>query len=184
MLHARYARWIQGPAFTGWQAHFAGVLVVAVPTITRAAMNGLVTGCEFTPYLPFVLLSAILLRWWQAAGVALASVAIMGGLVTGSTNQLMAECFISAAGVFLAGSAVTIGTVVLMRRVFAESQARGVEESAGGIVFSLGDNNEVWASWYGSDQPVRLGTQDKVEYMMADFLAQGELGRRLSAHRN
>jgi hypothetical protein len=107
----------------------------------------------------------------------------MGGLFAGPMPEhLMSECFISAASVFLAGSAVTIGTVVLMRRVLAAAQTWGVVESAGGIVFSLRDD-EVWASWYGSDQPVRLGSQDKVEYMMADFLAQGELGRRLSAQR-
>src|SRR6187455_2899307 len=143
MLQTQYARWLEGPAFTGWQAHLAGALVVAVPTIARVAINGLVTGCEFTPYLPFVLLAAILLRWWQAVGVALASVAIMGGLVTGSTNQLMAECFISAASVFLAGAAVTIGTVVLMRRALAAAQTWGIVEAAGGIVFSLRDD-EVW----------------------------------------
>ena len=182
MLQTQYARWLEGPAFTGWQAHLAGALVVAVPTIARVAINGWVTGCEFTLYLPFVLLAAILLRWWQAAGVALASVAIMGGLITGPMPEhLMSECFISAASVFLAGSAVTIVTVVLMRRVLAASQNWRAMEYAGGIVFSLRDD-EVWASLYGSDQPVRLGSQEKVEYMMADFLAQGELGRRLSRH--
>jgi hypothetical protein len=184
MLQTQYARWLEGPAFTGWQAHLAGALVVAVPTIARVAINGWVTGCEFTPYLPFVLLAAILLRWWQAAGVALASVAIMGGLLAGPANQhLMSECFISATSVFLAGSAVTIGAVVVMRRALAASQAWRVAESADGIVFSLKDDG-VWASWHGSDQPVRLGSQEKVEYMMADFLAQGELGRRLSGQRN
>ena len=143
-------------------------------------MNGLVMGCEYTPYLPFVLLSAILLRWWQATGVVLTSVAVMGILVQSTAGEhLTSACFTSATSVFLASSAATISAVLVMRRVLAVSQTGRVVEDAGGIVFSLKDD-EVWASWYGSDQPVRLGTQEKVEYMMADFLAQGELGRRLA----
>lgn len=182
MFQARYGEWLKEPTPTGSLALFVGVLAVAVPSIARAAVSGLVTGCEFTPYLPFVLLAAVLLRWWQAMSVALAAVAIMGGWILGTASEhLMSACFTSSAGVFLAGSALTIGTVVLMRRALAASRPRSVQEPADGIVFSLRDN-KVWASWHGSDQPVCLGTQDHVEYMMSDFLAQGELGRRLSRH--
>jgi hypothetical protein len=184
MTQVGYARWLRGLPLTGWPALFVGVLAVVVPTMVRAAVNGLVMGCEYTPYLPFVLLSAILLKPWQATGVVLASVAIMGGRLMGSTSDhLTSACFTSATGVFLAASAVTIGAVILTRRAIAPARTRNGDEATGGIVFSLEDN-EVWASWYGSDQPVRLGTQDKVEYMMADFLAQGELGRRLAAKRD
>src|SRR5689334_19472552 len=66
---------------------------VAIPTLFRAAINGVVTGCEFTPYLPFVLLAAILLRWWLVALVTAASVAIMGGLFEGSLLHPV-PCFI------------------------------------------------------------------------------------------
>jgi len=58
-------------------------------------------------------------------------------------------------------------------------EKRGVDESLGGIVFSL-EKGQVWASWYGQGPPVLLGSQRKVGEMMKDFLAQEELARRLS----
>jgi hypothetical protein len=180
MSQAGYARWLLAPQFTGRVALFCGIAAVAVPTIVRAAVNGIVTGCEFTPYLPFVFLSAILLKWWQASGIALVSTAIMGGLLLDpSSEHFLSECFISSAGMFLAGSAAMIGAAILTRHTIAHLQARGADESAGGIVFSL-ENDQVWASWYGSDEPVHLGSQQKVETMMTDFLAQLELGKRLN----
>jgi len=142
-------------------------------------MAGVVTGCEFTPYLPFVLLSAILLRWWQAAAVAVTSVAIMGGLFQGSLMHPM-SCFLPAAGMFLTSSAAMIGMAVLVRRLFRALQNPGADESEGGIVFSL-EQGLVWASWYGQGAPVRLGTRRKVAHMMEDFLAQEELAQRLTS---
>lgn len=178
MILAGLIRWLQAPPATGRLALLCGIFAVAIPTLIRAAIDGVVTGCEFTPYLPFVLLSAILLRWWQASAVALASVAILGGLFMGPPSVFLAsECFLSSSGIFLASSAMMIGAVMLIRGVFAAIQRR--DESAGGIVFSL-EKEEVWASWYGSGPPVRLGSQKRVEEMMEDFLAQGELGKRLT----
>lgn len=180
MTSNRIARWLSAPVVTGPMALICGMIAVALPTIVRAAVNGSVTGCEFTPYLPFVLLSAILLRWWQAGAVALASVAIMGGLFVGSLDEFHGQpCFISAAGIFIGASAIIVAVVAMLRRVMADFQSRGVDESAGGIVFSL-EQDQVWASWYGSGPPMRLGSRRKVEAMMEDFLAQGELAKRLS----
>nr|ABN71544.1 hypothetical protein [uncultured bacterium] len=172
------ARWLQAPPITGRLALLCGLCIVAVPTGVRAAINGAVTGCEFTPYLPFVLLAAILLPWWQAGIVALASVAILGGLFSGPGHQLMAECFLTGAGVFLASSTLLVGVVVLIRQVFSATHLRGCDETAGGVVFSL-EKNEVWASWYDQGPPVRLGSKQKVEAMMEDFLAQVEVAKRL-----
>src|SRR4051795_10374793 len=114
MVRAELLRWLLGPRLSGWQVLFCGLIAIWIPTIIRLAVNGLVTGCEFTPYLPFVLISAILLRWWQAGAVALGSVAIMGGLFSDSHN-FMLPCFTSAAGIFLASSAVMIGVPVGLR---------------------------------------------------------------------
>jgi hypothetical protein len=148
--------------------------------VVRAAVSGVVQGCEFTPYLPFVLAAAILLRWWQAGLVAAACVATLGGLFVGPSNEsLTSACFVSGAGIFLAGSAMMIGMVMFVRRAIATPQNRGFDESSGGIVFSLEDG-EVWASWYGQGAPVRLGPQRKVAEMMEDFLAQVEIGKRLT----
>jgi len=146
--------------------------MIALPTVARAAMNGTVTGCEFTPYLPFVLLSAILIGWWQASAVALISVAIMGGLfITPPISSLEKSCFLAGAGMFLAAAATMIGTAVIVRRAFAFLHRRGADEAGGGIVFSVAQG-EVWASWYGLAAPVRLGAERKVAETMERFLAR------------
>jgi hypothetical protein len=173
MVRAGLVRLLSAPALGGWKALLLGILLVAIPTLVRLATEGTVTGCEFTPYLPFVLISAILLRSWQAGAVALASVAIMGGLFVGPPGPLFdAVCFASAAMIFLASSAAIIGIALLVRRTISALQKRG-RDSSGGVIFSL-ERGEVWASWHGQDLPVRLGSQKRVSEMMKDFLAHSE----------
>jgi hypothetical protein len=173
MVRSVLVRLVSAPPSGGWQALVLGILLVAVPTIIRLAIAGTVTGCEFTPYLPFVLVSAILLRWWQAGVVVLASIAIMGGLFVGPQGPLFdAACFASAAATFLASSAAMIGVALLVRRTIFALQKRG-RDSSGGVIFSL-EGGEVWASWHGQDLPLRLGSQKRVAEMMKDFLAHSE----------
>ena len=81
MFRVYFNRWLRAPLLTGRMALFCAMFAVGLPTLVRAAANGAVTGCEFTPYLPFVFICAVMLRWWQAAAVALGSVAILGGLM-------------------------------------------------------------------------------------------------------
>jgi hypothetical protein len=178
MFRAALTRWLQAPPVTGWLAFVFALVALWVPTIIRLSVSGVVTGCEFTPYLPFVLLCAILLRWWQASAVAVAAVAILGGLFAGAPQHNPA-CFMPAAAIFLASSAVMIGVAILVRSVIVALQKSGADESSGGVVFSL-EKGQVWASWYGQGSPVLLGSQRKVSAMMEDFLAQEELGRRLN----
>ena len=80
---------------------------------------------------------------------------------------------------FLGASAIILAVATMIRRVMEEFHNRSIDEIAGGIVFSL-EKGQVWASWYGSGPPMRLGSRRKVEAMMEDFLAQGELAKRLS----
>ena len=180
MFQTGIHRWLRTPLITGRLAFLCGVVAVAVPTIVRAAVDGVVTGCEFTPYLPFVLITALALGWWQAGAVALVSAAI-GGVLFGPAHQHFASsCFMSGAAMFLASSAIMIGVVVLLRRTIAAIQNRGASD--GGVVFSL-KGDQVWASWYDQGPPVRLGTEGDVSAMMADFLAQVELGKRLTGQK-
>lgn len=180
MIRNRLAQWLWAPALEGRLALVCGVAAVALPTGIRSVLNGTVTGCEFTPYLPFVLLAAISLRWWQVGAVALASVAIMGGLFVVPLDELHGQsCFISAAAMFLGASAIIVAVATMVRRVIADAQRRRVDDSEGGVVFSL-EKGQVWASWYGSDPPMRLGSEERVGTMMEDFLAQVELGKRLA----
>jgi hypothetical protein len=180
MIGRRFTQWLWAPVVTGRLAILLGAVAVAIPTVVRAAVHGTVTGCEFTPYLPFVLLAAILLGWRHATVVALASVAILGGLFAGPPNEFLKEpCTVSAAGIFLGSSAMIIASVAAVRRMIVELQIRRSGAPNGGIIFSL-DKDKVWASWNGSGPPLLLGSQDRVETMMEDFLAQSELGRRLT----
>ncbi|HEY5721651.1 MAG TPA: hypothetical protein VIT45_04965 [Allosphingosinicella sp.] len=47
------------------------------------------------------------------------------------------------------------------------------------IVFSLADGF-AWVSWPGTDAMMRLGAYETVTAGMRDFLAQGEVGERLT----
>lgn len=179
MFRAELIRWLQGPPFKGWQGIACAIIAIGLPTAVRASLEGAVTGCEFTPYVPFIFICAILTPWWAAAVAALASVAIMGGLLGGSPAHGL-SCFVPSVGMFLASSTVMIGAAILIRSVIVAIQKRGADESLGGIVFSL-EKGEVWASWYGQGPPVLLGSQRKVSEMMRDFIAQEELARRLTA---
>ena len=180
MIGAGVSRWLEATPLPGRLAWPCGLAAVALPTVIRAAVDGVVTGCEFTPYLPFVLIAALLLRWWQAALVTLASVAVLGGVFTGQLQDL--ACFAWSAAIFLVSSAVMIGLVAMVRSLIAAIRARGAEAASEEIVFSL-EKGEVWASWYGDEAPVRLGAHPKVARMMEDFLAQEEVGKRLSGRR-
>jgi hypothetical protein len=180
MTQGGYSQWLVRPPLAGRSALLAAVMAVALPSLIRFAIEGVLQGCEFTPYLPFVFLSAILLRWWQAALVAAASVAVMGGMLMDMPyGHLTSTCFQASALTFVAGSAAMIAAAAAIRRAISALHARGADEANGGIVFSLHDN-AVWATWYGLDEPVRLGSQHKVESMMTDFLAQSEAARRLN----
>ena len=179
MIATRLTRWLKAPFVTGRLAILCGVVAVGVPTLIRIAINGAVTGCEYTPYLPFVLLSAILLGWWQAGLVALASAALFGGVFAIPLKDFFEDsCVMSSAGIFLAASAMIIGIVFLVRRAIAVILGHP-DEASGGVIFSMEDG-QVWASWYGQGPPVCLGSQKRVGKMMEDFLAQEELVSRLN----
>lgn len=174
MPTAGLIRLLQAPALSGGMALLFAAAAVALPTLVRAAVSGEVTGCEFTPFLPFVFLSAILVRWWHAAAVSLSAVGILGGFFGGPLIYHL-TCFLYASTVFLVSSAMMIGIAVLIRRFVAGLHDRG----GGEVVFSL-EAGEVWASWYDDGAPVRLGPKDKVAPTMRNFLAEDEVGKRLT----
>ena len=177
MIRAGLTRWLQGPPLTGRNALLCVIAAVAIPTIIRAAVSGVVTGCEFTPYLPFVFLSAILLRWWKAAAVALASVAILGGLFAGPHQA--AACFIPSAGIFLASSAAMIGMV-------GADQGRDRRHPEPRRRRALGRDRLQPGEWRGLGELVRRRPAvaprlaARVSRMMKDFLNQEEVGKRLN----
>jgi hypothetical protein len=81
----------------------------------------------------------------------------------------------------LLSSALIIGLVFLFRRLLAQRQRQEISPEPVGIVFSREKGN-VWASWYGDDPPICLGSESRVATMMEDYLAQVKLANRLCDH--
>ena len=159
----------------GTLAFIGGLAAIAMPTLVRASVDGAVSGNAFIPYLPFVLLSALLLDWKYAAGVALAS-SIVADLM-----------FVDPRFVFIAGPTDVFGmSAFLAASAFAICLVRasktfiqGSRPIGEGIIFSL-EQGQAWASWYRNGSRVRLGSKDEVAEMMKDFLAQLEVGECLN----
>ena len=171
------------PSVTGTRAIGLVTLCIAIPTSIRAAVDGFVTGCEFSVFLPFVLVAAIFMEWRYAAIVALGSVGLADYLFMTHTAFLEGPCDIYVTGVFLTISTLIIGLVQGIRLRFAGIISTDRSEfAAGQVVFSL-ENNQAWAGWHGRKTMVQLGTKDDVAEMMEDFLAQLELAERLNSPR-
>jgi len=173
-------RWLESHPFNGRAAIVVGATAVAIPTAIRFAVDGVVSGIPVTGYVPFVLISAVLLGWLNASMVAVASALIGDALFVGPANELLeGPSDVFTVGLFLIVSGVLIGFVELVRRIVAEDDHIEVDREPSGIIFSL-EKGQAWASWRGQGEPVRLGPQAEVAEMMEDFLAQVELGKRLA----
>jgi len=173
--------WLAAPTIKGARALAFGIAMVAVPTAIRAAVDGFVTGCEFTVFLPFVFVSAFFMEWRYAAAVSLACVGLADYLfMAPPPSFLHGPCDTYVVGVYLAASAMMIGAVAVVRKMVAASFSPGdLEDKAGPVVFSL-EEDQAWAGWHGRRSTVRLGQKDDVAEMMEDFLAQLELAERLN----
>ena len=176
----RLVGWLAAPPVKGVRALILTMVMVAIPTVIRGAVNDFVSGCEFSVFLPFVFVSALLMEWRYAAVVALACVGLADYLfMTPPQSFFRGPCDTYAVGVYLAASALMIAMVGLIRRLVASSFSPGdLEYQRGAVVFSLEDD-QAWAGWHGRRGTVRLGQKDEVAAMMADFLAQLELAERL-----
>ena len=170
-------RWLVATPIAGKPAFTLAVAAVALPTLYRASLTGMVMGIGYCPYLPFVLFSALFLGWRQAAAVALVSVLVVDVLFTGPRFQLFEgpTDMLGDLG-FLVVSALIIALVQAIRTAFEDLIG---PTAADGVFFSL-ENGQAWASWPTAGFHLRLGPQDNVAEMMKDFVAQVELGKRLN----
>ena len=173
-------KWLVTTPLTGKPALMFAVAAVALPTFYRLALDGMVMGIGYCPYLPFVLLSAVLLGWRQAAVIALVSVAVVDTLFVGPRFQILEgpTHMLGDLG-FLVVSALIIALVQAIRTAFDDLVG---PIGDGGIIFSLKDG-QAWASWPTAGYHLRLGPQDDVAEMMKDFVAQVEIGKRLNRER-
>jgi hypothetical protein len=182
MVKGFWKKAIQARPLRGSWALLSGLALIAVPTLIRASVDGSVSGSVFLPYFPFVLVSALLLKPAHAAVVALVSAAMADLLFMHPEFTLVAgPSDLFGAAVFLVSSALMITVVQAARSLIADYLSPdSADATAGGIVFSS-EEGQVRASWYSARPPVHLGPQSEVARMMADFLAQVELGERLTA---
>ncbi len=179
MIRLALASVLTMPTITGPLAALTGLGALAIPTGILSLDHSLPAGACCTTYFPFVLLSAVLMRPAFASAVALGSTGLADALFMGPRGHLFESPMDSFGDMAsLVSAALVIGVVYLFRRIIAESR-RQATESPSGIIFSL-DKGDALASWKGSGRPVRLGPHEEVEAMMQDFLAQLEVGRRLT----
>jgi hypothetical protein len=183
MRRKRFFRsWLLAPPLSGKLAIACSLTAVAVPTLIRLAFDGMVMGVDCVAYTPFVLIAAVLMSWRYAAFVAVSSMLVCDYLFMGLPDRLFeSETDWFAMSIFLAYCLLVIGLAQGIRKMVATFPRRAdPEEDSSGIIFSL-ENGQAWASWSGGDAPVPLGPCDEVAEMMEDFLAQVELGKRLTA---
>ena len=174
-------KWLIAPPLTGRSALLCAIILLAVPTLLRAAVGSTVSEAGFVTYTPFVLLSALLLRWPHAVLVAAAAAMLGDYMFVGPPHRLMDTADDLFGGtVFLLSSALIIGLGHAMKCIVSDRLwLYGAEDLPNGVVFSLREG-QAHVSWYGERSFVHLGPEEEVAELMKDFLAQCELGRRLA----
>jgi hypothetical protein len=100
----------------------------------------------------------------------------------GHEHSPFETCDLFGIGIFMLASALIIASVELPRQFPKKTFCSAPDNEPAGIVFSL-EKGQPWVSWYGEKCPVRLGPQGEVADMMQDFLAQLEVGERLTRRR-
>lgn len=183
MISDRFTRLMLAPPASGWKALSYGVLLVALPTAIRLALSPFIDRLPFFPYVPFVILAAILLEWKYAAAVAFACWVVADLLFIQPLYQVgFGPYQLTGFLIFFMSAALVIGTAEAARRVVENSlRPTRPQGLATPVIFSL-EGGLAWASWQGSHSWVRLGPQEEVAEMMRDFLAQLELGKRLNRY--
>ena len=174
---------LEQPSVAGVAALLCTFAAVALPTIIRCLVDNHVTGIAFSPYLPFVLLTAVFVGWKHAALAALISAAVADLLFIDPRFEPLAGPTDAFGILIFLLCATLIITLVQATRLALQGRPttkRGDGQT--GIIFSL-ESWQAWASWAGSGCPVRLGPESEVAEMMHDFLAQLELGKRLNGGR-
>ena len=170
-------KWLVATPLGGRLALLLAVAAVSLPTLYRLSLDNMVMGIGYCPYLSFVLLSALLLGWRHAAAVALVSVIVVDFLFAGPRFQLLEGPTDMLGDIaFVVISAFIIALVQAIRMALDDLVG---PTGPGGVIFSLQDG-QAWASWPTAGFHLRLGPRDDVAEMMKDFVAQVEMGKRLT----
>jgi len=168
------------PPFAGPSATLLSVAAVAVPTGILSLNHALPAGACCTTYFPFVLLTALLLGPIHASAVAIGSAGLADALFMGPRFKLFESPMDEFGDIAsLVSFALMICVICLFRSLLAQHNRRQISMSSSGVIFSL-EKGVAWARLPGAAGPVRLGPEAEVAGMMQDFLAQLELGKRLT----
>ena len=176
----RLSRLLLAPPATGSLALGYGIALTAIPTAIRLVIGLYIDRLPFLPYLPFVIVAAIVLEWRWALATALASWIVADLLFIGPRYHLgFGPYELIGFTIFLVSTMLLIALAKAVR-VIVENSLRPARPDgiAAPVVFSL-EGGQAWASWYGSHSWVRLGPENEVAEMMRDFLARRELAERL-----
>ena len=177
-------RSLEKPPVTGIYALVCVIAAVALPTIIRCLVDDAVTGVAFSPYIPFVLLAAVLVEQKYAVSVAVVSAAVADLLfIEPRFEPLAGPTDAFGIFIFLVSAALIVGLIHVARLAIASHpRPAACGDGRTGIIFSL-EKGQALASWSGSGRPLRLGPESEVAEMMQDFLDQLELGKRLNDRR-
>jgi hypothetical protein len=109
------------PPLGGGVAFAVALLAVVLPTLVRLAVDGAVSGTAFSPYLPFVLLSALLLPSTATIAVVLSSAVVADFLFMEPYFRLAAAADdLFGIAVFLVTSGIAILAVRSVRLLLHE----------------------------------------------------------------
>lgn len=170
-----------GPQLSGRDALLCAAAALAAPTLLRVAIDGYVEDLAFTAYLPFVLLSAVLLDWRAASAVALGSALLADLLFVAPRGQVL-ESPSDLFGLTFFGltALLAIAIVNVVRKATSHPLQVGRPiDTPKPIIFSLKDG-QACVSWEDGPAFVPLGRGDEVAEVMREFLAQQAVGERLS----
>ena len=176
----RLSKLLLAPPATGIRALGYGIALIAVLTVMRLLIGLYIDRLPFLPYLPFVIVAAIVLDWKWAVATALGSWIVADLLFIGPRYQLNFGAYEQVGLTIFLVSTVLLIAFAKAVRVIVENSLRPARPDgiAAPVVFSL-EGGQAWASWYGSHSWVRLGPENEVAEMMRDFLARRELAERL-----
>jgi hypothetical protein len=174
-------KWLLGPPVTGLPALAVAIAAVLLPTLVRGAVDGVVDGFVFATYYPAILLAVMVLDWRLAAATAIAASLVGDLLFMGLPSDLLNSATdLFGVSLFVFYSAMVIYLMRAVRRAVGDPLwLKGPDEEPAEIVFSL-ERGHACVSWRGERSFVPLGPEREVAAMMEDFLAQLELGKRLS----
>lgn len=176
----KLSRLLLAPPAAGMRALLYCIVLIAIPTAIRLLLGLVIDRLPFFPYIPFVIVGAIVLNWKYAAANALGSWIVADLLFLEPRYEINFSAYaLIGLTIFIVSAALIIALAAAVR-VVVENSLRPThpDEFTTPVVFSR-EGGQAWASWYGSHSWVRLGPEDAVADMMRDYLAQIELGRRL-----